>query len=66
MKSYGYAWRLLTILMASTYPYLCLLIHGYEPSLSSYWQTPLQPVFILANIATAYYFLQMKNWEIPG
>ena len=66
MRSYGYAWRLLTILVASAYPYLCLYWHGYEPSLSTYWKTPLQPLFILANVATAYYFLQMKNWEIPG
>ncbi len=66
MNSYGYVWRILTIILAITYPFFCVLIAGYKPSLSQYWNTTLQPIFILSNILTVYYFIQIKNWRIPA
>ena len=66
MNSYGYVWRIITIILATTYPYFCILIAGYKPSLSQYWDTTLQPVFILSNILTVYYFIQVENWRVPA
>ncbi len=66
MKSYGFYWRLLTIVSCCLYPLLCLAINGYEVSLSKYFDTSTQPIYLLCNIATVYYFLQLKEWSIPG
>lgn len=66
MKSYGYYWRLLTILTCCLYPLLCVLCVGYEKSLSQYFNTSMQPLYLLCNIATVYYFIQLKDWRIPG
>ncbi len=66
MRSYGYYWRLSTIVGCCLYPILCVLIDGYEISLSKYFHTSVQPLYLLCNIATVYYFLQLKDWSIPG
>ena len=66
MKSYGYYWRMATILCSSIYPVLCLLLCGYRDSLSQYWNTEIQPLFLLCNVATSYYFLQVKEWKLSG
>ena len=66
MKTYGYAWRMITLVSSMAYPFLCLLLVGYKKSISSYWGTDVEPIFILCNALTAYYFVQTKRWEIPG
>ena len=66
MKSYGYYWRMATIICSSIYPLLCLIFCGYKTSLSQYWNTELQPLYLTCNIATSYYFLQLKDWSISG
>ena len=35
-------------------------------SLSSYWRTPLQPMFIIINAATSYFFFSTDKWLIPS
>ena len=36
------------------------------PSVSDFWNTPLQPLFIITNAATSYYFFSMKNWKVSA
>lgn len=53
---------MLVIVFAFSSPYICLFYHGYLPSLSSYWKSDLQPLFIIANAATSYYLFSIKRW----
>ena len=48
------------------YPFLCLLLAGYNKSLSSYWGSSVEPIFIIANILVAYFFFTTKNWKMPS
>jgi len=48
------------------YPFLCLLLAGYNKSLSSYWGSSVEPIFIIANILVSYFFFITKNWKIPA
>jgi len=62
-----YLLRMAVIALAFTTPIIFLMIEGYLPSLSNYWRTPLQPLFIISNASTSYYFFQSHNkWRIPA
>ena len=52
-----------TILLAVMYPFFCLFYHGYLSSLSQYWNTDMQPLFIFSNVLTSYYLFTLKNWK---
>ena len=58
--------RIGTILLAMLTPLACLVSQGYHGSLSMYWQTEMQPLFILSNIFTASYLFSMKNWKLSA
>jgi len=58
-----YQIRLGVIVLAFLSPILCLFLHGYQPSLSSYWTTEMQPLFIVANATTSFYLYQTKTWR---
>tara|TARA_Y100000389_G_scaffold143221_1_gene141411 strand:- start:265 stop:735 length:471 start_codon:yes stop_codon:yes gene_type:complete len=58
----GYQLRMGVVIFAFIAPILYIL-HGPQPSLSSYWNTEMQPLFILANAATSFYLYQIKNWR---
>jgi len=66
LNLYEYNIRMAVILFAGLCPILLLCLHGYMPSLSSYWRTEYQPLFIIANAVTSYYFISMKNWQFSG
>lgn len=66
MNTYGYRWRVIIILLSVLYPFFCIVNSGIRGSLSEYWITESQPIFIFANIITAYYFVQLDNWIKPG
>jgi hypothetical protein len=36
---------------------------GYKPSLSTYWETPMQPLFIIINASTSYHMFAISNWR---
>lgn len=63
ITKYDYYLRLSVIIFAAISPFICLASYGYLPSLSSYWKTPLQPIFVFANAATAYYLVTLDNWK---
>ena len=54
---------MIVIIFAAISPFICLLSFGYLESLSSYWNTPLQPLFIFANASTSYYLIKIDNWK---
>jgi len=42
------------------------LLSGIKPSLSSYWLSDLQPIFILTNATTSYYLFSLKHWKMSA
>lgn len=61
-----YLIRVAVIILAMVSPFICLLTYGYKPSISSYWETDIQPLFILTNAATSYYLYSIKRWRISA
>lgn len=62
-----YSARMLVIFFAFITPFIFFITQGYLPSISSYWSTPLQPLFIIANATTSYYFfVSHSSWRIPA
>ena len=39
---------------------------GYLPSISTYWKTEAQPLFIMANAITSYYLFSVQGWRISS
>jgi hypothetical protein len=66
LSKHEYYLRFLVILFAALSPLICLFSYGYMPSLSQYWDTPMQPLFIIANAATSYYLIGLKNWRLSS
>lgn len=58
--------RILVVVFVMISPFIMLLLYGPETSLSQYWNTPMQPLFVLANAMTSYYFFLSPKWYIPG
>jgi hypothetical protein len=63
MKKAEYYARLTIICLIAVAPLICLLISGYKKSYSAYWETESQPIFIIANVITAYLLNQYKDWQ---
>ena len=63
MKKAEYYARLTIICLIAIAPLICLLISGYKKSYSAYWETESQPIFIVANVITAYLLNQYKDWQ---
>lgn len=43
-----------------------MLNWGILGSISQYWETPYQPLFIISNIICSYFFFTLPNWRIPS
>ena len=54
----------MTLSMVS--PFIYMGVSGHQVSISSYWETPMQPLFIFVNASTSYYLFSIKNWWIPA
>tara|TARA_R110000803_G_scaffold188606_1_gene251069 strand:+ start:1519 stop:1992 length:474 start_codon:yes stop_codon:yes gene_type:complete len=55
--------RTLAIAMAIIVPIICISTQGLLRSYSQYWETPMQPFFIISNVVTAYYFFEYDRWK---
>jgi hypothetical protein len=58
--------KIITVILAFIQPLIILLTLGQIHSISSVWDTNLQPLFIIANAATSFYFLLMTRWQYSG
>lgn len=47
-------------------PLLMILCYGPLPSISKYWETEWQPLFILSNAVTSYFFFTLPKWKLPA
>jgi hypothetical protein len=66
MKWKEFIIKLLVIIVSFIYPFVLLSVEGVMKSISQYWNTPLQPLFITANVMTAYFFFSLDNWKLPS
>jgi hypothetical protein len=66
VKRYDFYLKLVVILISILQPFILLLTCGKLWSISSYWETPMQPLFIVVNAATSYYFFSTDKWLIPS
>ena len=66
IKKYDFYIKLFVIILSIIQPFLLMSICGELWSLSSYWRTPLQPMFIIINAATSYFFFSTDKWLIPS
>ena len=58
--------KCLTILFVGVCPYVIAINYPDLISLSKSWETPLQPLFILMNVATSYFFFLMPKWQLSS
>lgn len=58
--------KIIIILISLLYPFVLLSVEGELLSLSQYWNTSLQPLFIVANVMTAYFFFGIDNWRFSS
>jgi hypothetical protein len=58
--------KLSVITVSFIYQFVLLSVEGELGSISQYWNTSLQPLFIAANVMTAYFFFSLDDWKIPS
>lgn len=58
--------RLFVIIIAIISPFVYIITEGILPSLSAYWETPMQPMFIIVNASTSFFLFSMEKWRIPA
>ena len=62
----NFNFKIMVIIISMITPFLMLLYDNTIPSLSSYWRTPLQPLFIITNILTCLMFITIPKWKLSG
>jgi hypothetical protein len=58
--------RILVIIIAAISPLIYILSVGELPSISSYWSTYMQPMFIVVNASTSYFLFSINKWRISS
>ena len=58
--------KLIVIFISAIYPFIMIYGCGLLDSISQYWNTPFQPLFIISNILCSYFFFTLPNWRIPS
>jgi len=66
MDKRDFAYRIFVVIMSLLQPIIILIVLGDIPSISSSWDTSLQPLFICVNAMTSYFFFNAHRWEIPS
>jgi hypothetical protein len=54
------------VALAIAAPIIMIASHGVLPSLSKYWETEWQPLFILCNAVTSYFFFTLPRWRLAA
>ena len=58
--------KLVAIFLSIVSPFIMIFNRGILDSLSQYWGTPFQPLFIVSNIICSYFLFSLKKWKIPS
>ena len=52
------------VILSILSPFLYMVIaQELLPSLSSYWRTPAQPLFVITNASVSYFLFNVKGWR---
>jgi len=63
---FDYYRRLFVVLMAMLQPFIIYWVCVDIPSISSSWETILQPLFIITNACVSYFFFDLPKWKISS
>ena len=63
---WGLISKLLAVILAFLTPFILIIFNGPLGALSQYWNTPFQPLFIITNAMTSYFFFHFRSWWIPS
>jgi hypothetical protein len=66
LRGFEFHIRLFVILLAAIMPLVLFLSQGHMFSISTYWETDMQPLFIITNAATSYYLYGIKRWRLSA
>lgn len=59
--------KIMVIILAMIQPIIIVSVCGFGiPSISNMWDTMLQPLFIITNAVTSFFFFSIKRWRIPS
>lgn len=58
--------RLFTSFLAVIQPFIIFFLYGDDHAISKSWDTPLQPLFIITNALTSFFFFKIPKWRIPA
>jgi len=66
IEAFDFFIKIFVVVLAALLPFILYSTQGYYPSISSYWETPMQPLFIITNASTSYHMYGIKNWRLPA
>jgi len=58
--------RFSILIISFLIPFIMLFSYGKLNSISAYWESPLQPLFIISNALTTYIFVTLPKWRISA
>lgn len=63
---YEFLIRIVILMICFISPFIMLFGYGKLVSISSYWESPFQPLFIVSNALTTYIFVNLPKWRISA
>ncbi len=58
--------KILALFLAVFQPFIMMCLFGEHHSLSQYWSTAGQPLFIITNAMTSYFLFSTNQWFMPA
>ena len=58
--------KIFAVFFALITPFVMITSGDILGSISQYWDTRYQPLFIISNVICSYFFFSLKNWKIPS
>lgn len=58
--------RVIVIILALVSPFIYIGSIGELPSISSYWDSIMQPMFIIVNASTSYFLFSIRKWRLSA
>ena len=58
--------KIFAVFFALITPFIMVTSGEELGSISQYWDTQYQPLFIISNVICSYFFFSLKNWKIPS
>lgn len=55
--------KMLVVIFAAIMPFVFIFSVGCRFSISEYWETSMQPLFILVNASTSYHLFAVRSWR---